>query len=116
MVAPSRYEFLSGPSTDPSTPAALKKLLGDRKVDLLFIDGDHTYEVASSDFMTYLPFMGSPSVIAMHDINMLVDSQCHPGKRMVGYFWNEVVKKGYRYMETSASLSRAAYGIGAVAL
>lgn len=39
----------------------------DRPIDLLFIDGDHSYEGCSADIATWLPFLRWDGSIAFHD-------------------------------------------------
>lgn len=59
---------------DSSTPEALetvKGILGDRQVDFLFIDGEHTDDYFKRDYNNYWPLVRSGGVAAFHD--------CDPG-------------------------------------
>lgn len=39
-----------------------------RRIRLLWIDGDHTYEGAKSDFALFSPFLPDGGILAMHDV------------------------------------------------
>jgi predicted O-methyltransferase YrrM len=78
----------------PSTLEQVKEFFDGDKLDLLFIDGDHTYEGVKSDFDMYSPLVAPGGLIVFHDI-----MEHHPGSGCeVEAFWNEV-RDGYRYRE-----------------
>ena len=80
------YDYVAGNSRDPNTVNRVSDLIGDDKVDLLFIDGSHSYEGVKSDFELYKKF--ASKLIGFHDI---VDSASHRRQGcFVSQFWNEV--------------------------
>lgn len=74
-----------GNSHDTSARHRVVELLGGRKLDLLFIDGDHTYEGVKSDYEMYGPLVRKGGTIAFHDIVPTPWSGCQ-----VDQFWAEV--------------------------
>lgn len=56
-----------GRSQATSTVKALKDRLAGREIDLLFIDGDHTYASVKADYEIYGPL--TKHIIALHDIS-----------------------------------------------
>lgn len=59
---------LQGDSHLESTAVALRSALGDRPVDLLFLDGDHSYGGVSQDFDWYAPMVREGGLVVCHDI------------------------------------------------
>jgi predicted O-methyltransferase YrrM len=58
-------------------------VLGDRKIDILFIDSWHVYEYAKADFDTYYPLLAKTSLVICDDITG-GDSSGHQGMET---FW-----------------------------
>jgi predicted O-methyltransferase YrrM len=64
-VHDQRVEPIVGDSHDPDSRAKLEDMLDGRRIDLLFIDGDHSYEGVKQDFEMYAPLA---SLVALHDV------------------------------------------------
>lgn len=64
-----KLRFVRGDSKSPETLAAVERILDGRQIDLLFIDGDHSYEGTRADYRNYLPFMGDGGMVVFHDVN-----------------------------------------------
>ncbi len=52
----------------PQTLDKTRQALGDRRVDFLFIDGDHLYPGVKADFLQYGPLVRPGGLIGFHDI------------------------------------------------
>jgi predicted O-methyltransferase YrrM len=86
--------LVRGDSHSESTRKRVEEALDGRTVDLLFIDGDHSYEGVRRDFEMYAPLVGHEGVIAFHDILPHPDvKEC-----AVDRFWAEV-RARYRCAE-----------------
>ena len=78
---------IAGDSRLPKTVEELKARLSGRPIDLLFIDGLHTYEGVKSDYEIYGPL--TRHLIALHDIHT---PKLHPGDSVdVARLWNEIL-------------------------
>lgn len=60
--------IIGGYSQEQTTFKSVKSLLGDRLIDFLFIDGDHTFMSVKQDYNGYLPLVRKGGVIVFHDI------------------------------------------------
>ena len=88
-----QLHLLREDSHSGATLAKAQDILAGRQLDLLFIDGDHTYEGVKSDFEMYAPLARDGALIAFHDILK------HTSKDVVvDRYWNEI-KAGYRHVE-----------------
>lgn len=60
--------LLRADSASAETREALQRVLAGRPIDLLFIDGDHTFRGARSDFVRYAPLVREGGLVVFHDI------------------------------------------------
>ena len=102
-----RIEIVRGDSHDSATAALVESLMEGAPLDLLFIDGDHSYEGAKADFMLYSPMVRHGGLIVLHDV---VRNNLNPEIK-VFKFWREI-RDEYKTDEISADGGR--YGIGLV--
>lgn len=91
--------IVRGDSQDPRILEHVKSVLGERQIDFLFIDGDHTYKAVKKDFELYAPLVRRGGMIAFHDIGLdpVVDSRW-VGLVEVKTLWEEIRDK-YKYRE-----------------
>lgn len=97
--------LLSANSHERGTIANVKRELAGKKLDFLFIDGDHSYEGVKKDFEMYSPLVRKGGIVAFHDIATI------PGKtNKVRQYWKELKQK-YRSREI---VHDDKYGIGLI--
>ena len=60
--------FILGDSKDSDTKRQLNKILKNEKLDLLFIDGDHSFDGTKHDFEFYSQYVNKGGFIVFHDI------------------------------------------------
>ena len=112
-----RLTFFDGSSYEPSTVERVKRHLGGEKLDLLFIDGDHSLNGVARDFAAYRPFVRDGGIIVFHDI--VQDYTTRYGRRTPSYtggvprFWREI-KPLYQTREFIESPEQDGFGIGAL--
>lgn len=81
-----RIELVRADSHDPGTLEKVKRILNGGELDLLFIDGDHSYDGVKRDFEMYSPLVRKGGLIAFHDIvPHPQEPQCQ-----VNRFWKEI--------------------------
>jgi predicted O-methyltransferase YrrM len=85
-------EILYGDSHDPATRTALLGMLKDAPIDILFIDGDHTFQGVKADFEMFADLVRPGGIIGFHDI---CDHPDHPSVK-VKAFWDSVEWGGLR--------------------
>lgn len=62
-----QVEFIFGDSTKDKTLQKCRNALNS-KADVLFIDGDHSYETTYSDLLRYSPLVKKGGLVALHDL------------------------------------------------
>jgi len=88
----NKIKFIQGYSQDPTTVNQVKEEF-DNNIDILFIDGDHSYTGTMKDFELYYPLVRENGVICFHDLATTAFPE--PGK-----VWQDLVSTGkYKYSE-----------------
>lgn len=97
------------------TVRCVKELLRGNELDLLFIDGDHSYEGVKQDFLSYSPLVRKGGWITFHDI--IPDRQTSYGipiaSRTEGVpkFYNQI-KRYWNHFEIVEDPNQNGWGIG----
>jgi cephalosporin hydroxylase len=112
-----RIVSIRGDSRDPKTLERVRSLLRGHPLDLLFIDGDHSYAGVKADFSNFSPLVGTGGLIVFHDIVRDLGSRCGtPTQHYTGgvpTFWEEI-KARHRTSELIEDPGQDGYGIGIV--
>jgi predicted O-methyltransferase YrrM len=107
-----RIFLVKANSHEKSSLETVKSILEGKKLDFLFIDGDHSYEGVQADFKMYGPLVREGGLIAFHDI-------CQSRGTGLEYsgtvfkFWKET-RKMYPYEEIINNPNQDGYGIGII--
>jgi len=107
--------LIQGDSHKIETFRKIEEILKGRKVDFLFIDGDHSYEGVKKDFEMYSPLVRKGGIIAFHDI--IPDYYTRYGIKTGSWtgevykFWNEIKEK-YEHLEIVKDREQDGFGIG----
>jgi predicted O-methyltransferase YrrM len=110
---------IEGDSHSEVTKRELERALGGDPLDVLFIDGDHSYDGVRADFELYRELVRPGGLIALHDVNE--DFRTRRGIKSpsisgeVPRFWQEV-KSAYRTEELIADPEQDGFGIGVIYL
>jgi cephalosporin hydroxylase len=63
-----QLHYIDGSSYLPVTVERAREVLAGRQLDVLFIDGDHSYRGVSADFRSYRGFVRDGGLVVFHDI------------------------------------------------
>jgi len=110
--------IINGSSYEQATVAHVTSMLANQKIDILFIDGDHTYAGVKADYEAYKGFVRNGGLIVFHDI--VKDHHARFGTESPGWsggvpeFWQEVKSQqgGRRCWEFIADPQQDGMGIG----
>lgn len=112
-----RIHIIRGDSQEEKTFWKVVNALGSRKLDLLFIDGDHSFAGVSTDFELYSRLVRPGGIIAMHDI--IPDYHTRYGIATPNYagdvpkFWS-TIRSRWKSQEFVDSYDQDAYGVGMI--
>jgi predicted O-methyltransferase YrrM len=70
ILGDGRSSFLIGSSSAVSTLGKAYSFLEGKPVDVLFIDGDHSYEGVLADWLLYHPLVRRRGIVAFHDAQL----------------------------------------------
>jgi hypothetical protein len=76
-----------------------REVVWNKEIDVLLIDGDHSYDGVKADYDKYMPFVKDGGLILFHDV-------LWPQKGVMKFFWEEV-----KYPKSVLSLSPSGLGV-----
>lgn len=97
--------LIDSSSQNPSTVNSVIKRTNNAKFDLIFIDGDHTFDKVMTDFDIYSKFLSSRGVVVFHDIDPDHKEGDRYGVRRV---WDGLI--GHKMEIISKQKNNAKYG------
>lgn len=114
VLTGQRLHLLRLNSHDRSTYERVQELLAGKKLDFLFIDGDHTFEGVKQDFEMYSPLVRPGGFVGFHDTlnDAPIDTKEFGHKIGVGRYWRSL-RDRYRHWDFEHS---GTIGIGLLQL
>jgi len=104
---------VDGDSTHPLTVRRLRRKLQGRQLDLLLIDGDHSWAGVRQDFLSYRELVRDGGLIAFHDLCEVRDPASARWAGDVPAFWR-LLRSIYPAHEFVDSPDQQGFGIGVV--
>jgi predicted O-methyltransferase YrrM len=108
---------IEGSSYSDEIVQRVKAILNGRQIDMLFIDGDHSYAGVKQDFLQYHSLVRDGGLIALHDI--VQDHRTRFGSESPGYsggvptLWTKL-KAAYPFHEFIENPEQDGFGVGAI--
>lgn len=87
----SNVHVINGDSHSEDIYQQVKRVIGDDKLDFLFIDGDHSHLGVKLDYHMYKEFVKEGGWIGFHDIKST--EMHHEQGCYVDYFWDELTNE-----------------------
>jgi predicted O-methyltransferase YrrM len=115
-AAGQRLVSLTRDSHRPQTACEVADCLEGRGLDVLYLDGDHSYDGIKSDFELYSPLVKSGGIIVFHDI--VPDFKTRYGIETSSYvggvpqFWQEIKSSYADVEEIVEDYEQDGFGIG----
>jgi cephalosporin hydroxylase len=109
--------LIDGSSDWESVRKSVKRALRGKRIDVLLIDGDHSYKGVRSDFVLYRDYVRDGGIIVFHDI--VKDYGARFGKRTLRYtggvpqFFQEI-SGYYRHRTFVEDIEQDGFGIGCI--
>ncbi len=111
-----RIICLEGNSHNPAVRDQVRSLLSGALLDVLFIDGDHSYEGVRHDFAMYGPLVREDGLVVFHDIvsddGQRYGSPTHAHTGGVPRFWLELKARFRHTQEIIDHPDQDGYGLG----
>lgn len=113
-----KIQCIEGDTSLEKTLNLVKRSLKGKLIDLLFIDGDHSFFGVTNDFIRYSPLVKTGGLIAFHDINR--DTYLKTGIKSSSYvgevpiFWYALKQAYDGFQEIIFDPSQDGYGIGII--
>lgn len=107
---------IEGDSHDAGTLAAVRDALRGRPLDVLYLDGDHSYEGVAADFRMYAPLARAGGLVVFHDIVPDYRTRYGVATRSdtggVPRFWGELKAAGFEVEEVVEDPEQDGFGVG----
>ena len=99
--------IVEGDSHKDSTLEKVKEVLKVEKLDLLFIDGDHSQNGVTLDYIMYQELVGSGGIIAFHDIK---NTRSHRRAGcFVSKFWETITIEKHEILNNTVNWAGIGY-------
>jgi cephalosporin hydroxylase len=107
---------LQNDSHDAETVRLVRDCLPDQRLDMLYLDGDHSYEGILADFQLYSPLVRAGGIIVFHDIVPDFKTRYGIGTSSdvggVPQFWEELKASHGEVEEIVEDTEQDGFGIG----